>query len=129
MATRNDEGIPSDASAPSNVPPGDGSVAAFLTAVRRDDERALRQLFSFYSPVLRDEAKRMGLGPGDRREMVTTVLNDVIMRLQSSKVVPADFIQYLLVALRNRVRDGEADLASVTTRRAGFAGDQPEEGK
>jgi DNA-directed RNA polymerase specialized sigma24 family protein len=88
------------------VPTGYRSIGSFLTALRRDDEHALRQLFIFYGPLLRDEARRMGLGPGDRREMVTTVLDDVIMRLHASNAVPADFIQYLVVALRNRVRSG-----------------------
>jgi DNA-directed RNA polymerase specialized sigma24 family protein len=106
VAARNDEQVPSDASASPNVPASYRSVANFLTALRRDDEHALRQLFVFYGPVLRDEARRMGLGPGDRREMVTTVLDDVVMRLQASSAVPADFIQYLVTALRNRVRTG-----------------------
>lgn len=106
MAEREDARNSAGGSTSSSVPPGYSSIASFVAAVRRDDDGALRQLFIFYSPLLRDEARRMGLGPGDRREMVTTVLDDVVMRLQASSAVPANFIRYLVVALRNRVRDG-----------------------
>ena len=46
----------------------------------------------------------MGLGAGDRREMATTVLDDVAMRLQAADFVPKDLTHYLVGALRNRVR-------------------------
>jgi hypothetical protein len=66
-----------EASASSSLPAPYRTTASFVTALRRDDAHALRQLFLFYSPLLRDEGRRMGLGPGDRREVATTVLDDV----------------------------------------------------
>ena len=125
MAAREDDLVPADASAPVRVPAEYRSVAGFLAALRRDDEHALRQLFVFYSPLLRDEARRMGLGPGDRREIVTTVLDDVLMRLQASNAVPVDFAQYLVVALRNRVRSGlrQSRRSGEASLNAAFAGE------
>jgi hypothetical protein len=68
------------------------TTESFIGALRRDDPRALQQLFLFYTPLLRDEARRMGVGTGDRQELVTTLLDDVVMRLQRSNKLPHDFM-------------------------------------
>jgi DNA-directed RNA polymerase specialized sigma24 family protein len=99
-----DDGRPWEEGRPPDLPAPYRTTASFLAALRSDDGRALRQLFIFYTPLLRDEARRMGLGPGDRRELVMTVLDDVAMRLCESSKVPKDFTRYLVGAVRNAIR-------------------------
>jgi DNA-directed RNA polymerase specialized sigma24 family protein len=104
VAAQDDRKPSSSASVPRALPAPYRSTASFVAAIRRADEHALRQFFLFYSPLLRDEGRRMGLGAGDRREMATTVLDDVAMRLQAADFAPKDLTHYLVGALRNRVR-------------------------
>jgi DNA-directed RNA polymerase specialized sigma24 family protein len=96
-AAKPDEQIPT-------VPPPFLSQASFLASVRIGQVIALRQLFLFYSPLLRDHARQLGVSPDERDALVATVLDDVVMQLQDSELIPRDLASYLVGSLRNSVR-------------------------
>lgn len=85
------------------------SQASFVAAIRRGETTALRQLFLFYAPLLRDQARRMSVPPEDRDELVTTLLDDVVLRLQEDELPPRELGRYLVAALRNRARNAHRD--------------------
>lgn len=96
-AAKPNEEIPS-------VPPPFLSQASFLSAVRIGQVAALRQLFLFYSPLLSDHARQLRVPSDERDELVATVLDDVVMQLRDSELVPRDLASYLVGSLRNSVR-------------------------
>jgi DNA-directed RNA polymerase specialized sigma24 family protein len=79
--------------------------AEFAAAVCRGESRALRELFLVYVPLLRDQARRLGIPPASREELVTTVLDDVVMHFQNVPSPPRVLGKYVVAALRNRVRN------------------------
>ena len=91
----------------------DGAIASsryptsahLVAAIHRGDEAAMRELFILYAPLLRDQARRMNIDGGDRDEIVTTLLDDVVLHLVENSVTPRDLSRYLVAALRNRVRN------------------------
>jgi RNA polymerase sigma factor (sigma-70 family) len=87
-----------------SVPPPFLSQASFLASVRMGQVTALRQLFLFYSPLLRDHARQLGVPHDERDALVATVLDDVVMQLQDSELIPRDLASYLVGSLRNSVR-------------------------
>ena len=93
------------------VPAPHRTQASFLAAIRAGEPTALRQLFLFYSPLLRDQARQLGVARNERDAMVTTVLDDVVMFLQESTLLPRDIGRYLVGALRNRARNAYRDAA------------------
>jgi len=58
----------------------------------------------------------MGLGPGDRHELVMTVLGDVVLQLHHSTIMPKDLARYLVSALRNRIRSRLRDASRAVAR-------------
>lgn len=87
------------------IPPPYPTPATFVAALRAGEPAALRAFFLFYTPLLRDQAGRLGIEPGDRAELVTTVLDDFIVHAQDAVVPPRDVARYLVAAVRNRVRN------------------------
>jgi RNA polymerase sigma factor (sigma-70 family) len=83
--------------------------ARLLVAVLRGEERAIRELFLLYAPLLRDQARRMGIDSDQRDEMVTTLLDDVVVHLVERQTAPRHLSKYLVAALRNRARNGHRD--------------------
>jgi hypothetical protein len=81
------------------------SPASFIAAIRRGDTGALRALFLFYAPLLRDQARQLGAPVDERAALVTTVLDDFVLHAQDAGVVPHDVARYLVAAVRNRVRN------------------------
>jgi DNA-directed RNA polymerase specialized sigma subunit, sigma24 homolog len=87
------------------VPPPYPTPATFVAALRAGEPAALRALFLFYTPLLRDQARRLGIEPDDRAELVTTLLDDFILHAQDAVTPPRDVARYLVAAVRNRVRN------------------------
>ena len=83
--------------------------ARLLAAIHRRDEAAIRELFLLYAPLLRDQARRMSIGPGERDEFVTTVLDDVVLHLMEHQIAPRHLTRYLVASLRNRARNRHRD--------------------
>ena len=84
--------------------------ARLLAAIHRGDKAAIRELFLLYAPLLRDQARRMSIGPGERDEFVTTVLDDVVLHLMEHQIAPRHLTRYLVASLRNRTRNWHRDL-------------------
>ena len=87
------------------VPPPYPTPATFVAALRAGDPVALRALFLFYAPLLRDQARRLDVDPDERDELVTTLLDDFVMHVQDAALPPRDVARYLVAAARNRVRN------------------------
>src|SRR5215218_10024881 len=78
------------------VPTPYRSPASFIVAVGQGEPAALRGLFLFYAPLLRDQARRLDVAPEERAELVTTVLDDFVLHVQDGGVVPYDVARYLV---------------------------------
>ena len=52
-----------------------------IAAIRHGDQAAMRELFILFAPLLRDQARKMSVPAEDRDELVTTLLDDVVMHL------------------------------------------------
>lgn len=89
------------------------SPASFIAAIALGEKGALRALYLFYAPLLRDQARRLGTPADERAELVTTVLDDFVLYVQSDAVVPYDVARYLVAAVRNRIRTRHRDRARV----------------
>jgi RNA polymerase sigma factor (sigma-70 family) len=83
--------------------------ARLLAAIHRGDESAIMELFILYAPLLRDQARRMGIEADLRDEVVTTLLDDVVMHLMENQIAPRHLARYLVASLRNRARDRHRD--------------------
>jgi RNA polymerase sigma factor (sigma-70 family) len=84
--------------------------ARLLSAIHRGEERAIRELFILYAPLLRDQARRMSIDADQRDELVTTLLDDVVLHLMEYRIAPRHLSKYLVAALRNRARNRHRDL-------------------
>ena len=115
MPGRDDNAVSIDAERSSLVPPPYRSVASFMAAIRVGEQRALRQLFIYAVPLLRDQARRMGVPADEADELVTTLLDDFVLHVQDTELVPTQLARYLVGALRNRVR---SKYRQATRRRA-----------
>jgi hypothetical protein len=91
------------------VPAPYRSPASFIGAVGQGEPAALRGLFLFYAPLLRDQARRFGVPDEERSELVTTVLDDFVVHVQDGGVVPFDVARYLVASIRNRIRTRHRD--------------------
>jgi len=83
--------------------------ARLLAAIHRGEEAAIREFFLLYAPLLRDQARRMSIGPDDRDEFVTTLLDDVVLHLMEHQIAPRHLTRYLVASLRNRARNWHRD--------------------
>ena len=83
--------------------------ARLVAAIHRGDEGAIRELFLLYAPLLRDQARRMGIEVGQRDEVVTTLLDDVVVHLMEYQLTPRHLSRYLVASLRNRARNRHRD--------------------
>jgi RNA polymerase sigma factor (sigma-70 family) len=83
--------------------------ASLLAAIHDGDSSAIREFFLLYVPLLRDQARRMGIEGDERDEMVTTLLDDVVLHLMEHRLAPRDLARYLVGALRNRARRRHRD--------------------
>ena len=83
--------------------------AKLLAGIHDGDESAIRELFLLYAPLLRDQARRMGVDGDERDDMVTTLLDDVVLHLMEHRLAPRDLARYLVAALRNRARRRHRD--------------------
>jgi DNA-directed RNA polymerase specialized sigma24 family protein len=91
------------------VPEPYWSPASFVAALKAGEPTAVRTLFLFYAPLLRDQARRLHVAPGERDELVTTVLDDFVLHLQDAASPPYDIARYLVAAVRNRIRNRHRD--------------------
>jgi len=85
------------------------TFARLVAAIHRSDEAAISELFLLYSPLLRDQARVMNIAAEDRGELVTTLLDDVVLHLIERQASPRNFSRYLVAALRNRARNWHRD--------------------
>lgn len=83
--------------------------ARLVSAIHSRDEAAIRELYLLYAPLLRDQARRMGVGPGERAELVTTLLDDIVLHLMENCTTPRHLTRYLVASLRNRARNWHRD--------------------
>ena len=96
--------------------------AKLLAGIHDGDESAIRELFLLYAPLLRDQAKRMGVDGDDRDDMVTTLLDDVVLHLMEQRLAPRDLARYLVAAFRNRARRRHRDSSRKENREtAGYS--------
>jgi RNA polymerase sigma factor (sigma-70 family) len=92
-----------------------------LAGIHCGDEAAIRELFLLYAPLLRDQARRMGIDAGQRDEVVTTLLDDVVVHLMECQLAPRHLSRYLVGSLRNRARNRHRDLSRrERTRERGY---------
>jgi RNA polymerase sigma factor (sigma-70 family) len=84
--------------------------ARLLAGIHRGEETAIRELFLLYAPLLRDQARRMGIDTGQRDEVVTTLLDDVVVHLMEYQLTPRHLSRYLVASLRNRARNRHRDV-------------------
>ena len=91
------------------VPAPFRSPASFIAAVGRGEPAALRGLFLFYAPLLRDQARRLDVAAEERGELVMTVLDDFVLHVCDGGVVPYDIARYLVASIRNRIRTRHRD--------------------
>jgi RNA polymerase sigma factor (sigma-70 family) len=83
--------------------------ARLLAAIHRREEAAIREFFVLYAPLLRDQARRMDIEVEQVDEVVTTLLDDVVLHLIENALAPRHLARYLVAALRNRVRSHHRD--------------------
>lgn len=83
--------------------------ARLLIAIHTGEEAAITELFLLYAPLLRDQARRMGIDPEERGEVVTTLLDDVVLHLMDKALSPKHLARYLVASLRNRARRHHRD--------------------
>ena len=83
--------------------------AKLIAAIHEGEESAIREFFLLYAPLLRDQARRMGVDGDERDDMVTTLLDDVVLHLMEHRLAPRDLARYLVAAFRNRARRRHRD--------------------
>jgi len=91
------------------VPPPYRSLASFVSALRSADRTALQRAYTWYLPLLADQARKLGVGLDECDALAATVLADVLLHLLDADVPPHDFVGYLVGALRNRARNAHRD--------------------
>ena len=80
------------------------SDAELLARMRREDETACREFFLRFRLVLAREARRLGVQPALREEMVDDCLGDAALELmEADATLPLSLEAHLLGALRHRV--------------------------
>lgn len=94
------------------------SQASFLAAVARGDERSLRRLYVCFAPLLRDQARMLGVRDEDCDPLVCTVLGAFALHLLEERRAPREVARYLVSALRNEARKLHRD----ERRRQGWYG-------
>jgi DNA-directed RNA polymerase specialized sigma24 family protein len=94
-----------------------------LAAIHAGDDAAIREFFLLYAPLLRDQARRLSIGPDERDEFVTTLLDDLVLHLMEHQLVPRHLTHYVVAALRNRARNRHRDLGRRKTARESAYGD------
>jgi len=85
--------------------------AKLLAGIHDGEEPAIREFFLLYAPLLRDQARRMGIDGDERDDMVTTLLDDVVLHLMEHRLAPRDLARYVVSAFRNRARRRHRDEA------------------
>lgn len=96
--------------------------ARLVAAIHRGEEAAITEFFLLYAPLLRDQARRMSVAPDQRDEVVTTLLDDVVLHLMEHQIAPRHLTRYLVAALRNRARNRHRDLRRRDATRASAYG-------
>jgi DNA-directed RNA polymerase specialized sigma24 family protein len=82
----------------------DWSDGELLKRLRRDDAAACREYFSRFRLLLGREARRLGVQPALREEVVDDCLGDVALELiEPDATLPLSLNAHLLGALRHRV--------------------------
>ena len=103
MGGKNDNALRLPESGPL-VPPPYRSPASFIAAIRLGEVAALRQLFTHYAPLLRDQAHKMGVPADEAEDRVVTLLGDFVLHVQDTDLAPRHLARYLVGALRNCAR-------------------------
>jgi DNA-directed RNA polymerase specialized sigma24 family protein len=80
-----------------------------MAGIRRGEDAAIRQLFTLYAPMLREEARKLGVPAPDREDVVCTLLDDIVMRVIDNPIAPPALTTYIVKTLRNRVRTHHRD--------------------
>lgn len=80
------------------------TAASFIAAIRQGEPAALRALVEYYAPLLRDQARLMGMPDDERADLAITVLDDFVLRVIDAAPVPHDLARYLVATIRNASR-------------------------
>jgi DNA-directed RNA polymerase specialized sigma24 family protein len=84
--------------------------------ILRGESAAITDVFVLFAPLLRSIAVRSGVSFDDAPPVVTTLLDDVVMRIIETQRFPERFGHYSVVALKNRVRNGHRNASARETR-------------
>ena len=100
-----DEENPPEKSAVGDVSPP-WPDAELVDRLRARDERATRELFGRFVPLLLDQARRGGVDGGERLEFVLDVLSQVVLDLCTRDVMPPRHLgRFLSTVTRRRLID------------------------
>jgi DNA-directed RNA polymerase specialized sigma24 family protein len=75
------------------------------SGVLRGESTPITDIFTLYGPLLRNVASDWGVGPDECAHLVTTLLDDVVLRIIETQRFPKNISSYMVVALKNRVRN------------------------
>lgn len=85
---------------------GERSDIELLTGIRRNELSALREFALRFEPLLLDQARRLAVGRSDRGTIVTGFLDDLLVRLASTKSeAPRSLRAFVVTSFRNHVID------------------------
>ena len=84
---------------------------ALLVDIRRGEERAYVAFAHRFTPLLLDQARRLGIDRSEREAVVTEFLDDLLIKLATTPA-PASLPTFVVVAFRNHVSDTRRSAAA-----------------
>lgn len=84
---------------------------ALLVALRRGEERAYLDFARRFTPLLLDQARRLGVDRAEREGVVMEFLDDLLIKLTTMRA-PASLPTFVVTAFRNRVSDAHRSAAT-----------------
>lgn len=103
MAELNEEGARPEASQQRDI--------ELLVGIRRNELRALRDFVQRFEPILLDQARRLGISQTERRTVVTSFLDDILVKLASSQA-PRSLASFVITSFRNCAADLHREVAT-----------------
>ncbi len=78
------------------------SDVALLISIRREDGAALHEFVRRFRPLLLDQARRLGVYPSERENVVTVFLDDILLKLADMQA-PRSLPTFVVKSVRNHV--------------------------
>lgn len=82
--------------------------ADLLVGIRRNEVRALREFVRRFQPILLDQARRLGVNQSERATVVTSFLDDILVKLARSPA-PRSLAPFVVTSFRNCIADLHRD--------------------